>query len=168
MGDAVLTAEHLVSGARHPDDVAMGAYHIDIHRPSGSWVHSTNVKAYGIPLGCLIARDLDGLMMAGKCISATHEAIGSTRVIPICIAEGAGGRYGGGTGRASRSIGAGAAGRGCSRGAPRGGRAELGVEPLEVDAAADGWPVLPFEEAETTGEGRLLRRVRVGGCVSVA
>lgn len=152
MGDAVLTAEDLVSGARHPDDVAMGAYHIDIHRPSGSWVHSTNVKAYGIPLGCLIARDLDGLMMAGKCISATHEAIGSTRVIPICIAEG----------QAAGTAAGLAALRGVSvrelpvedvRAVLLEAGAELGVEPLEIDAAADGWPVLPFEEAETTGEG---------------
>ena len=49
---------------------------------------SKNVKAYTIPLRSLIARDVDGLMMAGKCISATHEAIAGTRVIPICVAQG--------------------------------------------------------------------------------
>lgn len=88
MGDHVLTMEEMVEGVRHPDGVAMGGYHIDIHRPKGTWVESHNVQAYTIPLRSLIARGVDGLMMAGKCISATHEAIAGTRVIPICMAEG--------------------------------------------------------------------------------
>src|SRR5690606_36238835 len=87
-GDYVMTADDLVEGRRFHDAVAMGAYHIDIHRPSGSWVDSRNVQAYTIPLRSLIARDLDGLMMAGKCLSATHEAVASTRVIPICMGQG--------------------------------------------------------------------------------
>ncbi|MDR1282678.1 MAG: FAD-dependent oxidoreductase [Opitutaceae bacterium] len=88
MGDHILTEDDLVNGRIFPDAVAMGAYHIDIHRPSGTWVDSRNVKAYTIPLRSLIARDVDGLAMAGKCISATHEAMASTRVIPICMAQG--------------------------------------------------------------------------------
>ena len=88
MGDYLLTADDMIDGRIFDDAVAMGGYHIDIHRPKGTWVDSTNVKAYTIPLRSLIARDVDGLMMAGKCISATHEAIAGTRVIPICLAEG--------------------------------------------------------------------------------
>jgi hypothetical protein len=88
MGDYVLTAEDLVAGRVFDDAVSMGAYHIDIHRPAGTWVDSHNVRAYTIPLRSLIARDVDGLLMAGKCISATHEAIASTRVIPICQGQG--------------------------------------------------------------------------------
>ena len=34
------------------------------------------------------AANIENLLMAGKCISATHEGIASTRVIPICMAEG--------------------------------------------------------------------------------
>lgn len=88
MGDHVLTAAEMIEGARHEDAVAMGGYHIDIHRPKGTWVESHNVRAYTIPLRSLIARGVDGLLMAGKCISATHEAIAGTRVIPICMAQG--------------------------------------------------------------------------------
>lgn len=88
VGDYMLTAEDVIEGRTFEDVVAMGGYHIDIHRPSGTWVESHNVEAYGIPLRCLIARDLEGLMMAGKCLSATHEAVASTRVIPICVAQG--------------------------------------------------------------------------------
>ena len=87
-GDYVLTKEDLVEGRHFDDSVAAGGYHIDIHRPSGTWVESYNVQTYTIPLRCLIARDVEGLMMAGKCVSATHEAVASTRVIPICMAQG--------------------------------------------------------------------------------
>ncbi|MFO1451418.1 MAG: FAD-dependent oxidoreductase [Opitutaceae bacterium] len=88
LGDYVLTAEDLVEGRVFDDAVSMGAYHIDIHRPSGTWVDSHNVRAYTIPLRSLIARDVEGLLMAGKCLSASHEAVASTRVIPICMGQG--------------------------------------------------------------------------------
>jgi FAD dependent oxidoreductase len=88
VGDYMLTQEDLVEGRVFDDAVCMGGYHIDIHRPSGTWVESRNVDAYTIPLRCLIACDVEGLMMAGKCLSATHEAVASTRVIPICIGQG--------------------------------------------------------------------------------
>lgn len=87
-GDYRLTAEDVINGRTFDDVVAMGGYHIDIHRPNGTWVESKNVEAYGIPLRCLIAGGVDGLLMAGKCLSATHEAVASTRVIPICMAQG--------------------------------------------------------------------------------
>lgn len=88
MGDYVLTQEDLFAGRVFDDAVSMGGYHIDIHRPSGTWVDSRNVRAYTIPIRSLTARGVDGLLMAGKCISATHEAIASTRVIPICMGQG--------------------------------------------------------------------------------
>ncbi|WP_043589215.1 FAD-dependent oxidoreductase [Geminisphaera colitermitum] len=87
-GDYLLTENDLLNGCVFNDAIAMGAYHIDIHRPAGTWVESRNVRAYTIPLRSLIARGVDGLMMAGKCISAAHEAVASTRVIPICMAQG--------------------------------------------------------------------------------
>lgn len=88
MGDYVLTGEDVVNGARFDDVVALGGYHMDIHRPSGTWVESKNVQTYDIPFRSLVARDVEGLLMAGKCLSATHEAVASTRVIPICMAQG--------------------------------------------------------------------------------
>lgn len=88
VGDYMLNAGDLIGGRVFDDAVAMGGYHIDIHRPTGTWVDSRNVEAYTIPLRSLIAADLEGLMMSGKCLSATHEAVASTRVIPICMAQG--------------------------------------------------------------------------------
>jgi hypothetical protein len=88
MGDYVLTGDDLVAGREFADGVALGGYHIDIHRPAGTWVDSRNVQTYDIPFRSLVARDVDGLLMAGKCLSATHEGVASTRVIPICMAQG--------------------------------------------------------------------------------
>ena len=88
VGEYTLTEDDLVNGRVFDDAVSMGAYHIDIHRPAGTWVESRNVKAYTIPLRSLIVKDFDGLMVAGKCFSATHEALASTRVVPICMGMG--------------------------------------------------------------------------------
>ncbi len=87
MGDYVLTAEDLFSARQFDDSVALCGYQIDIHRPDGS-VELRNLETYDIPFRSLVARGVDGLLVAGKCISATHEAISSTRVIPVCMALG--------------------------------------------------------------------------------
>ena len=58
MGDYVLQAEDLVEGRVFDDAVSMGGYHIDIHRPNGTWVDSHNVRAYTIPIRSLIAREV--------------------------------------------------------------------------------------------------------------
>jgi len=43
---------------------------------------------YDIPYGCIVAKDIDNLFVSGRCISASHEAMGSTRVIGTCFAIG--------------------------------------------------------------------------------
>lgn len=43
---------------------------------------------YDIPYGCLVARDVDNLLLSGRCISASHEAMASARVIGTCFAIG--------------------------------------------------------------------------------
>jgi hypothetical protein len=88
VGDYMLTGEDVVNGRVFDDVVAMGGYHVDIHRPDGTWVDSTDTQAYDIPFRSLVAKGVEGLLMAGKCLSATHEAVASTRVIPICMAQG--------------------------------------------------------------------------------
>lgn len=151
MGDYVLSVDDLTSGRRHDDDVAMGGYHIDIHRPSGTWVDSTDVLAYGIPLRSLVARDLEGLLMAGKCISATHEAIGSTRVIPICIAQGqAAGTAAGIAAMSGRTVRETSVSRIQETLESEG--AELGRNGLSVDPQADeSWPRLSSGDIFSSG-----------------
>jgi len=43
---------------------------------------------YDIPYGCLVAKGLDNLLISGRCISASHEAMSSARVIGTCFAIG--------------------------------------------------------------------------------
>jgi len=88
MADYVLTGDDVVEGRTFEDGVGMGAYHIDIHRPDGTWVDSHGVRPYDLPARALRVSGLENLLVAGKCFSATHEAIASTRVIPVCMAQG--------------------------------------------------------------------------------
>ncbi|HEY4356815.1 MAG TPA: FAD-dependent oxidoreductase [Acidobacteriaceae bacterium] len=155
IGDYVLTEEDLVNGRVFEDAVCMGGYHIDIHRPTGTWVESRNVDAYTIPLRSLIARDVDGLMMAGKCLSATHEAVASTRVIPICIGQGQAAGTAAALGiRNNRNV------RGLDVGylqdVLQQQGAEIGrtLEPPNCQLM-DEIGVLPKDEPESTGEGDL-------------
>jgi hypothetical protein len=81
-----------VLNARKFDDaVARGAYPIDIHNPEGSGTMLKRLppgEAYDIPLRCLIPQKVQGLIVAGRCISGTHEAHSSYRVMPIVMATG--------------------------------------------------------------------------------
>jgi hypothetical protein len=87
-----LTADEALSGEKPDDSVARGWYPIDLHVPyTGEPSHLGELAPgdyYGIPYRCLVARDLDNLLMAGRCISVTHEALGSTRISPTSMALG--------------------------------------------------------------------------------
>ena len=91
-GVYTLTEEDVLSGRSFPDAVARNGYCIDIHDPSGkSWgarfIQSEN-GSYDIPYGCLVPEKTDNLLVAGRSISATHEAQGSIRIMPACMATG--------------------------------------------------------------------------------
>jgi hypothetical protein len=91
MGDYVLTGADVVSARRFDDVIARGAYPIDIHNPSGKGTVLKRLppgEAYDIPLRCLLPRGVERLLVAGRCISGTHEAHSSYRVTPIAMATG--------------------------------------------------------------------------------
>ncbi|MBO7653700.1 MAG: FAD-dependent oxidoreductase, partial [Kiritimatiellae bacterium] len=48
------------------------------------------VKPYDIPYGALIPKEVDGLLLSGRCISASHEALASCRVMRTAMATGVG------------------------------------------------------------------------------
>ena len=91
LGDYVLTGADVLEARSFDDGVARGSYPIDIHDPHGE---GTVIKrlppggAYDIPLRCLIPRGTERLLVAGRCISGTHEANSSYRVTPIAMATG--------------------------------------------------------------------------------
>jgi hypothetical protein len=83
-----LAADDLLAGRRFEDVVARGGYHLDVHSPDHGGVETKRPPAYDIPYRCLVPKGVDGLLVAGRAISATHEAVASTRVIPISMAQG--------------------------------------------------------------------------------
>jgi hypothetical protein len=91
-GDYQITAADILSSRKHADAIALGSWPIDIHPADGRvGVHPHKEdppEPYQIPLGCLLVRDTGNLLVAGRCISATHEAHGSTRVSGTAMALG--------------------------------------------------------------------------------
>ena len=91
IGDYQLTADDILTARKFDDVIARGTYPIDIHNPNGRGTILKNVppgEAYDIPLRCLLPRNVDRLLVAGRCISGTHEAHSSYRVTPTAMATG--------------------------------------------------------------------------------
>jgi FAD dependent oxidoreductase len=91
VGDYRLTAEDVLEARRFDDVVARGAYPVDIHNPKGSGTVLKRLPpgaAYDIPLRCLLPSGLEGVLVAGRCLSGSHEAHSSYRVMPIVMATG--------------------------------------------------------------------------------
>jgi glycine/D-amino acid oxidase-like deaminating enzyme len=91
VGDYQLTAEDVLEGRKFDDVVARGAYPVDIHNPKGSGTVLKRLRAgeaYDIPLRTLLPQGVEGLLVAGRCLSGTHEAHSSYRVMPIVMATG--------------------------------------------------------------------------------
>ncbi len=84
--------EDVENGRKREDAVVHDAWFlIDIHNPAGGGQaegHSQPAKPYDIPLGALIPRNTHNLLTAGRCISGTHRAHASYRVMTICMATG--------------------------------------------------------------------------------
>jgi FAD dependent oxidoreductase len=91
VGEYTLTRDDVLH-ARHFDDaIARSAYPIDIHNPSGSGTTTHRLpegESYEIPYRCLVPAHVDGLLVAGRCISTTHEALASTRLTPTVMTLG--------------------------------------------------------------------------------
>jgi len=91
IGDYQLTADDVLSARKFDDAIARGAYPVDIHNPTGTGTVLKRLppgEAYDIPLRCLMPQNAEGLIVAGRCISGTHEAHSSYRVMPIVMATG--------------------------------------------------------------------------------
>jgi hypothetical protein len=91
IGDYQLNADDVLSARKFDDAIARGAYPVDIHNPTGTGTVLKRLppgEAYDIPLRCLLPQKTDGLIVGGRCISGTHEAHSSYRVMPIVMATG--------------------------------------------------------------------------------
>jgi hypothetical protein len=86
-GDYMMVQQDIVEQRVHDDDVAFGGWSIDLHpadgvfseKPGCNQWHSKGI--YGIPYRCYYSRNISNLFLAGRLISASHVAFGSTRVM---------------------------------------------------------------------------------------
>jgi len=89
VGEYVMTQEDVLACRHFDDAIAVASYPIDIHRPADDgctliWCGD----CYDIPYRSLVPQKVSNLLVAGRSISATHEAMGAIRVMATCMAMG--------------------------------------------------------------------------------
>ena len=91
-GDYMLTEDDILNGRSFADGLACGTFAIDIHPPQGreQIFTGSGKHVYEIPYRALLPQGIDNMLVAGRCISATHAAFGSIRVMATCMAIGQG------------------------------------------------------------------------------
>lgn len=99
-GLKTLTAQNVVKAEKQPDAIGHGFWMIDIHDPKGSgyttWSDQKSGTmppagdSYHIPLGICLNPAIANLACAGRCVSATHEALASVRLQTHCMVMGQG------------------------------------------------------------------------------
>lgn len=90
-GEHVLNVDELKNCIKFEDGIALCNYDIDIHNPAGSGTSHYFFGAgeyYSIPYRSLLPVEFDNLLVAGRCVSATHEAQASLRIMPVCACMG--------------------------------------------------------------------------------
>jgi hypothetical protein len=93
VGDYQLTGEDIIEARKFPDCISRCAYPLDIHNPLGKGTRIERLppgESYDIPLRSLFPKNCDHLLVAGRCISGTHEAHSSYRIMPEALATGQG------------------------------------------------------------------------------
>ncbi len=93
MGDVVLQQQDLQERTEFPDACVTTTWGIDLHYADSlnaryypgdefySWYRHPAIEPYEIPYRCLYSRNIENLFMAGRCISVTHVALGTIRVM---------------------------------------------------------------------------------------
>lgn len=94
IGDTVLTQHDIIGQRPFEDRIAFGGWSIDLHPPQGMYASESGSKhlyadgIYHIPFGSLYSRNVSNLLFAGRNVSATHVAFGTTRVMATCAVMG--------------------------------------------------------------------------------
>jgi len=94
IGDTVLTQNDVLAQRPFDDRIAFGGWSIDLHPPQGMYASESGSKhlhpdgIYHIPFGSLYSKNVSNLLFAGRNISATHVAFGTTRVMATCAVMG--------------------------------------------------------------------------------
>ena len=88
LGEYVLTGKDLLERKKFRDVIAVGDYVIDIHEPREGVLTNAQCPTTIFPYRCLVPRKVDNLLIAGRCVSGTHEAMASFRIMPTCLVTG--------------------------------------------------------------------------------
>jgi hypothetical protein len=88
LGEYVITGDDTLQGTSFADSIAADCSALDIHEPKGSDVDFQGLTPYEIPFRALLPLKIDQLLIAGRCISADHDAHARTRNMPACMATG--------------------------------------------------------------------------------
>lgn len=98
IGEYVFGEPDVLAARKFPDVVMRSAYPVDIHRPTGiGYARADDGKPssapphgdwYEVPYRCLVPLEVENLLVAGRCISSTHEGQGAMRIMPNCMALG--------------------------------------------------------------------------------
>jgi hypothetical protein len=89
-GEYTLTADDVLKARKFPDGAVRNAWPIELwDRERGpSYRYLEPGDYHEIPLRCLKVQEVSNCWCAGRCISATREALGSTRVMGTCVSLG--------------------------------------------------------------------------------
>ncbi len=96
MGEYVITQDDIAEGRFFEDAIGRGGRALNVHSEVGGkedgypggglWIEPK--KPYYVPYRALVPRTIDGLLVAGRCVSVDHIALGSLRGEPLCIVTG--------------------------------------------------------------------------------
>ena len=89
-GDYRLTRDDVLEGRRFADEIALCGAPIEDHHAGGdtTWSYVAEGGVYGIPYRALLPAGVEGMLVAGRCFSATHDAHASARSMATCMAMG--------------------------------------------------------------------------------
>jgi hypothetical protein len=95
MGAYVMNVDDILEASKFEDGIARSNYPVDIHSPTGEGTVIQRVppgEYYEVPYRSLVPQEVDNLLIGARCISSTHEAHSSLRVMPVVagIGEAAG------------------------------------------------------------------------------
>ncbi|MDX9882318.1 MAG: FAD-dependent oxidoreductase [Prolixibacteraceae bacterium] len=89
IGKYIMNRDDILSCARFDDAVAVASYPLDIHHPvGGGCTLEWSGDCYDIPYRSLVPLKVENLLVAGRSISTTHEAMSAIRVMAPCMAMG--------------------------------------------------------------------------------
>ena len=90
IGEYWLTRDDVLGAHKFEDTIAVCGAPIEDHRKGSTtrWEYVPNGAVYGIPYRCLIPKSISGILIAGRCVSASHDAHASLRSMGQCMAMG--------------------------------------------------------------------------------